>query len=160
MKIKATITGITKDDLVELFSTALYGSPFLEVSFNSNEYRKIPNPDDCECLEEKLAKMLLNGKPIIIYDRYAEDEEDFHGDLPHWWCSDWETVAYSLTLDDIKKGFEKCLSGTFKVNGGDDEEVPYIRECMVHLVDGDGDLDLPEASNLLQVVIFGQIVYG
>lgn len=160
MKIKTTITEISKEDLVELFSTALYGSNVWGADYDTNEYRKNPNPDDCECFEERLAKMLLNGKPITIYDMYAEDEEDFHGDLWHQWNGDNSTMDYLVNLKDIKKGLEKCINGTFEVNDGYDDEIPYIRKCMNDLIGHEGYLDLPEASNLLQIIIFGQLVYG
>ena len=161
MKTKTIITDITKEDLVNLFSTALYGSQYLGADYDPNEYRKIPNPDDCGCFEEKLAKMLLNGKPITIYDMYAEDEEDFYGDLWHQWDGDNGTMDYLVNLKDIEKGLQKCLDGTFKVNNGYDEEIPYMRKCVANLIDREnGDLDLPQAENILQVIVFGQIIYG
>lgn len=164
MKTKTIITEITKEDLVNLFSTALYGSHYWGADYDKHEYNKIPNPKDCECYEEKLAKMLLNGKPITIYDMYAEDEEDFHGSLHHEWDEDNGTMDYKVTLKDIEKGLQKCLDGTFKVNSGFDEEIPYMRKCvtdLINIIDSEsGDLDLPQAENILQVIVFGQIIYG
>lgn len=160
MKTKTVITDITKDDLVDLFSTALYGSNVFGADYDENEYRKFPIPDDCECFEERLAKMLLNGKNITIYDMYAEDEEDFHGGLWHQWDEDNGTMDYLVNLKNIERGLQRCLDGTFKINDGCDEEIPYMRECVLHLMDKDGDLDLYEAQNILQVIVFGQIVYG
>lgn len=161
MKTKTIITEINHDDLVNLFSTALYGSQYWGVDYDTNGFRKIPNPDDCECIEDKLAKMLLNGKPITIYDMYAEDEEDFHGDLWHQWDGDNGTMDYLVNLKDIEKGLQKCLDGTFKVNDGCDEEISYMRKCVTNLIDSEnGDLDLYEAQNILQVIVFGKIIYG
>ena len=159
MKTKTIITDITKEDLVELFSAAFYGSQYWGADYDINEFRKIPNQDDCESIEDRLAKMLLNRKPITIYDMYAEDEEDFHGNLWHQWDGDNGTMDYLVNLKDIEKGLQKCLDGTFKVNDGCDEEVGYIRKCMSDLMN-DGDLDLYEAQNILQVIVFGQIIYG
>ena len=161
MKTKTTITEITHDDIVNLLSTGLYGSQFLGVDYSVGDYRKIPNPDEYDCIEDKCAKLLLNGKSIVIYDMYAEDEEDFHGKLYHSWDSDNKTMDYTITLSDIKKGLQKCLDGTFKVNDGCDEEISYMRKCVANLIDSEnGDLDLYEAQNILQVIVFGQIIYG
>ena len=159
MKTKTTITEITHDDIVNLLSTGLYGSQFLGVDYSIEDYRKIPNPDEYNCIEDKCAKLLLNGESIVIYDMYAEDEEDFHGKLYHSWDSDNETMDYTITLSDIEKGLQKCLDGTFKINDGCDEEVGYIKKCMSDLMN-DGDLDLYEAQNILQIIVFGQIIYG
>lgn len=161
METKTIITNITKEDLVDLFSTAFYGSNIFGVDYDIYEFRKIPNPDDCECFEDKLAKMLLNGKTITIYDMYAEYEEDFHGSLWHQWDEDNGTMDYQVSLKDIEKGLQKCFDGTFKVNNGCDEEIPYMRKCVTNLINiENGDLDLPQAENILQVVVFGQIIYG
>ena len=159
MKTKTTITEITHNDIVNLLSTAIYGSQLFGVDYSIEDYRKIPNPDEYNCIEDKCAKLLLNVKSIVIFDMYAEDEEDFHGKLYHSWDSDNATMDYTITLSDIKKGLQKCLDGTFKINSGCDEEVEYIRKCMSDLMN-DGDLDLYEAQNILQIIVFGQIIYG
>lgn len=161
MKTKTTISGITHEDLVSFLSTALYGSEFWGSDYDSNEYNKLPSPDDCKCYEDKLAKLLLNGKSITICDQYAEDEEDFYGKLPHEWDDESLTMDYKVTLKDILIGFQRCLDGTFKANKGCGNEVSYMRKCMINLIDHEnGDLDLPQASDIMQVVVFGQIVYG
>lgn len=159
MKTKTIITEITHDDIVNLLSTGLYGSQFLGVDYSIEDYRKIPNPDEYDCIEDKCAKLLLNGKSIVIYDRYSEDESDFYGILSHKWDKEYEVMDYKVTLDNIISGLQKCLDGTFKINDGCDEEVEYIRKCMSDLMN-DGDLDLYEAQNILQIIVFGQIIYG
>lgn len=161
MKTNTTITEITHEDIVDLLSTALYGGNIFGVDYDSNEYRKLPNLDKYKCIEDKCAELLLNGKSITIYDRYAEDEEDFHGGLYHSWDFGDETMDYTITLSDIKKGLQKCIDGKFKVNDGCDEEIPYIRKCVADLIDREnGNLDLFEAQDILQVIIFGKIIYG
>jgi hypothetical protein len=150
MKTKTTITEITHDDIVNLLSTGLYGSQFLGVDYSIEDYRKIPNPDEYDCIEDKCAKLLLNGKSIVIYDMYAEDEEDFHGKLYHSWDSDNATMDYTITLSDIKKGLQKALD-----NGG------WDAKCAFDLINDDScGLDLTEAENLLQIITFGEAIYG
>lgn len=150
MKTKTTITEITHDDIVNLLSTGLYGSHFFGVDYSIEDYRKIPNPDEYDCIEDKCAKLLLNGKSIVIYDMYAEDEEDFHGKLYHSWDSYNATMDYTITLSDIKKGLQKALD-----NGG------WDAKCAFDLINEDScDLDLTEAENLLQIITFGEAIYG
>ena len=161
MKTKTIITDITQEDLVNLLSTALSGSDYFGADYDSNEYRKIPNPDDCECFEEKLAKMLLNGKTITISDAYVEDEEDFHGDLWHEWDNESSTMDYTINLENIKKGLQKCIDGTFKENEGCGDEKSYMRKCVNDLMYEDSmELDLYEAENIMQIIVFGELVYG
>ncbi len=129
MKTKTTITEITHDDIVNLLSTGLYGSQFLGVDYSIEDYRKIPNPDEYDCTEDKCAKLLLNGKSIVIYN---------------------ETMDYTITLSDIKKGLEKALD-----NGG------WDAKCAFDLINDDScNLDLTEAENLLQIITFGEAIYG
>ena len=78
MKLISAISEITHDDLVELFSTALYGCEIFVVDW-PNDHPEIFKEGDC--IEDKLARCLLNGQHIIIGDRYSEEE--FYGDLPH-----------------------------------------------------------------------------
>ena len=150
MKTKTIITEITHDDIVNLLSTGLYGSQFLGVDYSMEDYRKIPNPDEYNYIEDKCAKLLFNGKSIVIYDMYAEDEEDFYGKLHHSWDSDNETMDYTITLSDIKKGIEKAIN-----SGG------YDAKCAFDLINDDAcNLDLTEAENLLQIITFGESIYG
>ena len=150
MKTKTTITEITHDDIVNLLSTGLYGSQFFGVDYSVEDYRKTPNPDEYDCIEDKCAKLLLNGKSIVIYDTYAEDEEDFHGKLYHSWDSDNKTMDYTVTLSDIKKGIQKAI------DNGD-----WDAKCAFDLINDEAyNLDLPEAENLLQIITFGKAIYG
>ena len=52
-KKQVTITEITQEDLVNLFSTALYGSTYLDADYPK---RDIYEEDDC--YEDKLAKVV------------------------------------------------------------------------------------------------------
>lgn len=160
MKTKTIITEITHDDLVNLLSTGIYGSEILMLDYNARTYERVKGERDDESIEDKCATLLLNGKSVTISDRFAEDESDFYGVLPHKWDKEYEVMDYKVTLDNIVSGLQRCLDGTFKINEGCDEEIAYMRKCMTNLIDADGDLDLYEAQNILQVIIFGQIIYG
>ena len=73
MKIKnnVEIIDITHDDLVNLFSTALYGSSYLSAEYNKDFYNSIPaDKKKGDCYEDHIADVLLNGGEIYIYDAY------------------------------------------------------------------------------------------
>lgn len=151
MKIKVTITEISHDDLVDLISTAFTYSTFLVANYDSIEYKQLPNADENnDCLEDKMAKLLLAGKSVEFCDRYAEDSSDSHGKLPHKYDSDYGTMDYTVTLEDIKKGLQKALN-----KGG------YSAECAMNLINADdGNLDQPQAEELVQYIMFGESIYG
>ena len=155
MKVNKTIKieDITHDDIVNLFSTALYGSTYLDADYPEGDYY---NPED-DCYEDKIAKALLNGFSIDVIDTYAEG--CVHGNLPHKIDEETEDVSYKITLADIKKGLEKAGSGKFKINF-DGEEI-FAREAFEAFVDEDAtDFDLVYADGLMQIIVFNEIIYG
>lgn len=152
MKIKVTITEISYDDLVNLISTAFTYSTFLVASYDSIEYKQLPNVDENnDCLGDKMAKLLLAGKSVEFWYIYTEDSSDSHGKLPHKYDSDYGgSMNYTVTLEDIKKGLQKALN-----KGG------YSAECAVNLINADGgNFDQPQAEELVQYIMFGESIYG
>lgn len=150
MKTKTTIIEINHEDLVNFFSTALYGSCMFDARYDSIEYHELKDANDNDCFEDKLARLLLAGKTIEIVDRYAEDFEEYYGELPHAWNEDDFEMRYTVSLEDIKHGIEACLDG-------DD----YISGCARDLINDDSyNLDLTEAENLLQMCVYGEMIYG
>lgn len=148
MKTQTKITDITHDDLVDLFSTATYGSEYIDFAWvNKDEYLKSKEEGDCR--EDIYARMLLNGYKIEVRDYYAEDEEDFNGKLHHEWNEEDECMVYHVDIEDIAEGIAKCLD-----LGG------WEAECANDLIKKDGDLDLYEAEAIMQVIVFGEVVYG
>lgn len=158
MKTKTTIIEIEHDDLVDLLSTALYSSEIFIADYDREEYHKLSASSDGDCYEDRLAKMLLAGKTIVISDEFAEEADDYYGSLPHEWDEEYQTMDYRVSLEDFKRGLQNCLDGTFDAN--DEEEKPYIKKCMANLMAGDGDMDYPQAMSVLQVVVFGKMIYG
>ena len=54
-----------------------------------------------------------------------------------------------VALDDIKKGLQKAL------DNGD-----WDAKCAFDFINEEGDFDLTEAENLLQIITFGEAIYG
>lgn len=102
MKTKTIITDITHEDLVDLFSTATYGSNYLSLAFiNEDDYYGTKLEDSEDCWEDKFTKVLLDGGCIEVLDYYAEDEDDFNGDKPHRWNG--QCMAYTIGLQTSKR---------------------------------------------------------
>lgn len=150
MKTKTIITEVTHDDLVNLFSGATYGSEWLSIGTPCGASDGLLTEDDCR--EDAWAKVILAGKHLFFYDYYAEDDADFNGDLPHKWTKNGDGIGrmrYDFTLEDIEKGIAKCLD-----NGG------WEAECANDLINNPENLDLYEAEAIMQVIVFGEVVYG
>jgi hypothetical protein len=148
MKTNAIITEINHNDLVNLFSTATYDSCIFDVVKKKKDYYGTELEDENDCREDTWAKILLAGKPVYVLDYYSEEEA--YGNLPHVWDEIHEAMKYTVTLEDIKKGLQKAID-----NGG------WDAKCALDLVNDDSyDLDLTEAENLLQIITFGEAIYG
>ena len=149
MKTKVEITELTHDDLVNLISTACYGSSFLGVCYDSTEYEQLEDKNENDCIEDKCARLLLHGKSIELYDMYAEDEGDYYGELPHYY-DETGFMFYTVKLTDIMRGLEKAAT-----------DCVWSAECFNSFVQEESmNMDLPRAETLCQYIIFGEQVYG
>ena len=161
MKLKnnVEIIDITHEDLVNLFSTALYGSSYLSAEYDKDFYNSIPkDKKEGDCFEDHIADVLLNGGEIYIYDAYSEGEVySDNGELIKEEYSDEEYAQYTLTLTDIIEGLQRAANGTYKTN--DDDK--FIRQCFNEFADLDCcDLDLTDAEALMQIITFNELIYG
>ena len=143
--IISKVSDLTHDELVDLFSTATYGSSWMCSS--AENARELVEDNDCR--EDVWAKALLDGREIVVSDYYAEGEK--YGNLP---CVidplDGDCANYTVTLKDIENGLKKCFN----------HEDAYIREYAEHFRAGDGDMDLEEAETIMQIIVFGEHIYG
>lgn len=145
MKTSINVTSLAHSDIVDIFSTGLTGCDYLSVDNDDQfyaDYEKcLKNPEDC--FEDKIAKILNNGGSIKIIDMYAEgeiysergkliDEDDDESD-----------VVYTITIEDVLKG---CST------------IEGYKYATTLLVDEDGDYYT--ANNLLQIILFGEVIYG
>lgn len=148
MKTKTIIEEFSQEDLVDLLCTATYGSEFFSCRIPKGNYKGTELEDDNDCREDKWAKVLLAGKKLFVLDYNSEEEA--YGNLPHKWIPEEGAMRYTISLEDIKKGAQKAL----------DSDDKYIRECMLDWMAGEGDMDLCEAEDLLQLFVFGESIYG
>ena len=158
MKTK-TIIELNQEDLVDLIATATYGSNWLDSYAHDRAGVQVEEGD---CIEDVQAKCLLAGKKITFTDYYAEGET--YGDLESRIVED-DVAEYLVGLDDIVAGLQKCAYGTFKHDDDEygDGEVAWLKECYAHFSDPDEgrmEMDQPEAEALMQVIMFGELIYG
>ena len=115
MKIEnnTKILKITHDDLVNLFSTALFGNNWVSCEYDKDYYNSLTMGQvQGDCYEDKIADVLLNGGNIYLFDEYAEGEchngkgEVIDGDEDG-------SVMYTINLDDVINGLEASFNGTF-----------------------------------------------
>lgn len=150
MKTTTKVTNITHEDLVNLFSTALYGGDIFEATYNKTEYKN-SEPKDDDCLEDKLARVLLHGYSITVIDRYSEDKDEHYGTLPYEWNTEYEEMEYTVTLKDIERGIGMALDANMN---------EYPSECAHSLINEPYNFDLPQAEELLQWIVFCESIYG
>lgn len=158
METRTTIMRISHEDIVNFLSTATYGSWTFSFKYDKKAYNNKCNFTESDCAEDVAAKILLAGGSIIIYDHYAESEDEFYGALEHNWCGE-DGMAYTLDLDALCKGLEKAADGAFNVHY--DSERGYALRCFKDFADEESyNLDLPEAEALMNIVLFNELVYG
>lgn len=124
---------INKENLVHVFAVATEGSDWLWIDY-PNRFKKFVSSDE-QCREDKWADVLLNsdGRAYIIAVDYNDDEEDGE-----------EGKEYEIRLTDMERGLE-----IFKKKYPD-----YFSDL---LEDKD---DYYTCNNLMQCVMFGEVVYG
>ena len=157
MKTQLTITELTKEDLVNLFSTAFYGSSYL-----SADYEEAIEYDEEDCHEEIIANILLNGGAVKVTDYYADGCH--YGNLRYQYNEDYD-VTYYVRFIDIMQGLERAANGTFNLRpdvGADfaDRNAEFARRSFNAFAFDEQEWDIETADCLMQIILFNEIVYG
>lgn len=135
MKAKMNVTELSHDDIVLILSDLCSDCHFYIDKVDGEEYEKAED----DCFEDILAKHLLNGGNILVIDNDAEGE--VYGNLPHN-IDELDSVEYTVSYQDFLKGMQ-C-----------DEALPYVMD----MINENGDYWT--SYNLIQCVLFGEIIYG
>lgn len=111
---------LNEGDLVNFLSTALTDSMWFGIDNSSPEFDDEKYESDC--FEGRLAKILLDGKPLKFYDLEGTEEDD-----------DW-----TLTLEKLDKGADKFFEDydylvrrIIKEGGMDLETADALLQCCV-----------------------------
>ena len=128
---------IDREFLCDLFSVATYGCEWLEVRTLKSESdldQKFKQEYlEVRCAEEKWADRLLSGGHVVFYDLYEMEDGDN------------KESRHVITLEDVVKGLEKARDGEDPRDFAD-----FINE----------NDDYYTGNNLLQIILFGEVVYG
>ena len=139
MKLKFKVTELSHEDIVEILSSACYANEYMSIRYNKNLLKDVTRQGS-DCLEDRAADLLLAGKHIYVIDWDAKGQA--YGDLPHSELED-DVLKYRVTLEDF-------------INGMNTEEaVPYVYQLYE-----DGVLTSYSAYMLLQIIVFGEEIYG
>ena len=132
---------------MDFFSTALYGS----TTFYG---RLLPQYSSLEgdgpCYEDKIASVLLNGGRFAVVDMEADGTVNGPAKGVSTHTLEEGEIEYRFDLKALKNGLKRALKD--KENGG--------FESLMNLMLGDGTFDATDADNLLQIVVFGEVIYG
>lgn len=163
-EIKVKVTSLTHNELVSIFSDATYGNSMMKIVVANDPHTTkvaasvVNDPNiDTECREDLWAEILLNGGSICVVDTEsgAKDKDDafenaYHGEahnvgfteLNEWFSGTYGATTYDINLEEFLRGCSK--------------ENAY--ELLREILDGDGDMWT--AYNLMQIITFGEEIYG
>lgn len=147
MKATINIKDISHEDLVDFFSTALYGSTNF-YGHLLHEYAHLEG--DERIYEDKIANVLLKGGKFSVVDMEADESVNGPAKGVEARVIEDGQVEYTFDLEAVKKGLKRAFTDT---KGGG---FPAI----LNLLLDDGTFDATDADNLLQMIVFGEIVYG
>ncbi len=145
---------LTHDILVNLISSATYDSPWLGIDYDKDKCDGHLKSEDCP--EDIAADILLAGGSIQFFDYYAEDAYDVHSSKGKW-DADMRAAVYLVTLEDIKAGLQNAIGENFVYYGEVDKS--WAKIDVIDLLEDEGAFDAYAADNLMQIILFREIVY-
>ena len=154
------VKSLTQEDIVNLLTTAITDcSQYLYLHNPKKYYETYCKVDPEDGLEERCAKVLLAGGKIRITD-YDADGAGYPGNDVPFRIGDEGQATYTLSLDNIIDGLENAANGSF-IRCGIDGEAEVVREAFDDFAKSDeSDLDYGEADMLMQIILFGEVIYG
>ena len=149
MKTLVEPKDLTREVLVDFLSTATFGNGYIYIECESDGLEI----NDGYCREDVWATALLSLKKIWITDLLAEGEK--YADSAYFEDDD---AVYPVTIEDIRIGLERAINGDFEANS--DGEKKWMRETAFSILQDDGQADASDAYGLIQLIMFGKVIYG
>ena len=137
MEVEVKLKSLAHEELSDILTTAFYGNHEMEMDYEGT-------PSEVRlCFEDNAAQVLLDGGTILVTDleSYGDSIDDAYGTLPKYIDAD-GYITYKVTLKDI---LEKAST-------------PECLRMIQDILFGDGDMYT--AWNLMQTIVFGEIIYG
>lgn len=158
---------INEEQLTDLLATAssetcgcAWWKPVDEADYKSAEKELSeelkPNADDPICAEQIWARMLLNGKKLRLLDPESEWHWKGHKEgemLWNWQIRAEKTEPEGGEWHDI--GIEDILKGLL-INS----IMGYANGCRPTLESVNGDGDFYDADAIIQIAMYGEVIYG
>ena len=168
MEATFTVNKLTHDELVDLFSTATYG--------NESAIMIKPSKEDdglqveSQSREDYWATILEEGGSLWVYDMYDEstsnEEAEYYGKKGiNWVETDYKGVTSKMvdilgrvhtmgkfSVPAYKITMETLIAG---INANTKESSLLVQELFI-----EESGDLYTAYDLMQVAVFGEIIYG
>lgn len=136
IETEVKIKSLTFEELSDILCTAFYDNPCMSVDRGEGCKPSIYH----HCFEDNLAQILLDGGHIEVTDCNAAKDEHY-GKLEYIVSPD-EFIYYKVTLKDILEGASN----------------PECLRMIQDILSGEGDMYT--AYNLIQTIVFGEIIYG
>lgn len=167
MEATLTVNKLTHDELVNLFSTATYGNESAIMIKPSEEYDGLQL--DTQSREDYWASILEQGGSLWVYDMYDEstskENAEYYGKQGvNWVETDYKVVVNKMvdifgrvhvigkfSVPTYKITMETLLAG---INANTKESSRLVQELFIY-----EDGDLYTSYNLMQVAVFGEIIY-
>lgn len=168
MEATFTVNKLTHDELVNLFSTATYGNESAIMIKPSEECDGLQL--EAQSREDYWAAILEQGGSLWVYDIYDEstskEDAEYYGKQGiNWVETDYKGVTSKMvdllgrvhiigkfSVPAYKITMETLLAG---INANTKESSLLVQELFI-----DEDYDLYTAYNLMQIAVFGEIIYG
>lgn len=160
MEYTCTITGIDHNDLVDLFSTAIYGNPMMSANYAEDQEplvetirKDYKDKGKTPSIEDIWAEIIIRGgqlrvldieecytteAPVELYSGNYVKAERLKANPP---CL-YYVAAYTISMETIMKG----LNST--------EAFTYAKTLFI-----DEEGDMYTAYNLMQIILWGEVIY-
>lgn len=137
IKVRKEDVVLSHEDLVNILSTATYGSYWFDCRMNASpNLREKLAEKYGDCREDAWAGMLLEGGTIIFLDYYDAEENE-----------EGKPTEYEVTLETFKNGVLLAYNN---------KENEWIRKGL----EDEFSFDLNIAEAFVQLIMFGEVVYG
>ena len=149
--MKARITELNHDELVDLISTAFTGNDSMGIDYDYDEWKALPEEKKTKdpCFEDKCADLLLCGHTITIAD-YEAEEYGLNGPKGKMVKNDGWGNCYADNVGIYEISYQDILEACSSEKG-----LPWATEMFV-----DENGDYWTGYNLIQIAMFGDIIYG
>lgn len=168
MEATFTVTKLTHDELVDLLSTATYDNDSAILVQPSEEYEGFQL--ESQTREDYWASVLEQGGSLWVYDLYDESaskkDVEYHGkEGINWVETDYRVVVNKMmdirgrvhilgkfSVPTYKITLETLLAG---INANTKESSSLVQEFFI-----EDTGDLYTAYNILQIAVYGEIIYA